>query len=222
MSCPQIEALGVYVLGAVVEAERAAVDAHVAGCPECRRELDLLLPLPALLAALAPDDAIALEAVARPPSGLLTRLRAAVTSERRRQVRQRFATAVAAAVLLLAAGAAGLSEVGDGPPAPTRVEAVDPQSGVRAAMIVAPRAWGTEVSVRMHGAEPGERCRLVVHGRDGGSEVAATWRATYQGRAEVTGSAAIPRADVIAVDVMTTTGRRLVHMPVPTPQEDPS
>jgi anti-sigma factor RsiW len=215
VSCTQIEALGVYVLGAVDESERAAVDAHVTRCPDCRRELDRLLPLPGLLAALAPDEAVALEGVARPPAGLLTRLRAAVTTERRRRVRQRVAVAVASVVVLLASGATGLNQAGDGPPAPTRVEAVDPQSGVRAAMVVAPRAWGTEVSVRMYGAAPGEHCRLVVRGDDGGSEVAATWRATYQGRAEVTGSAAIPRADVVAVDVMTTAGRRLVHMPIP-------
>jgi hypothetical protein len=76
----------------------------------------------------------------------------------------------------------------------------------------------------MRGATPGERCRLVVVGSDGRREVAATWRATYLGTAEVTGAAAIPRADVAAVDVVTRAGHRLVRVPIstPTPKEDAS
>jgi hypothetical protein len=69
--------------------------------------------------------------------------------------------------------------------------------------------------VRMDGAAAGERCRLIVLARDGRSEVAATWRATYRGTAEVTGSAAIPPAEVAAVAVVTTAGRRLVRVPIP-------
>jgi hypothetical protein len=48
--------LGVYVLGALGPAERALVQAHVAGCPACREELVLLAGLPGLLARLSLAD----------------------------------------------------------------------------------------------------------------------------------------------------------------------
>ena len=50
------QALGVYVLGAIDPAERALVDAHVAGCTECRDELAALAGLPALLARVGADE----------------------------------------------------------------------------------------------------------------------------------------------------------------------
>ena len=209
--------LGVYVLGAVDDGERNLIDVHVETCAECRRELERLMPLPAYLACLAPEDVSRLDDTLRPPAGLLTRLRAAVSAEHRRLVRQRV-VAVAAVAVTLAAGVAILLQAGERPPAAApaaRAAAADPRSGVSAAVVVSPRASGTELSVRMHGAAPGERCRLMVLARDGRSESAATWRATYRGTAEVTGSAAIPSADVAAVDVVTTAGRRLVHVPIP-------
>src|SRR5258708_29043905 len=43
------ELLGVYVVGAIEPAERAAVDAHLSQCYECREELAALARLPALL-----------------------------------------------------------------------------------------------------------------------------------------------------------------------------
>ena len=103
----------------------------------------------------------------------------------------------------------------------THAAAADAGTGVRAAVDVAPRPSGTALTLRLRGVTPGERCRLVVLGRDGRSEVAATWQATYLGTADVTGSTAIPKADVAAIDVVTSAGRRLVHVPVPD-QENPS
>jgi hypothetical protein len=206
--------LGAYVIGALDDAERALLDAHLAGCAECRDELERLLPLPRYLACVAAEEA---ERFDSPPAGLFTRLSAAVRSERRRLVRRRIAGLAAVAMTVAVAAAAVLPARG-GVPSPARaasVAAADPQSGVSAAVTLTPRAWGTELSVRMDGAAPGEQCRLVVRGRDGASDVAGTWRATYQGSAGARGSTAMPRADVTAIDVVTTAGRRLVHVPVP-------
>jgi hypothetical protein len=50
------QALGIYVLGAIDPAERALVDAHVAGCRECREELAGLAGLPALLSRVDADE----------------------------------------------------------------------------------------------------------------------------------------------------------------------
>ena len=48
------ERLGAYVLEALDDDERAEVEAHLAGCPECRAEADDLRPLVLPLSAVDP------------------------------------------------------------------------------------------------------------------------------------------------------------------------
>jgi len=61
MDCAEARlSLGVYVLGAIDPAERALVDAHLATCRDCRDELAGLAGLPALLARVSTEEAIAL------------------------------------------------------------------------------------------------------------------------------------------------------------------
>jgi anti-sigma factor RsiW len=50
------ETLGVYMLGAIGPAERAAVDSHLAGCAGCREELAGLAALPGRLASVPVPD----------------------------------------------------------------------------------------------------------------------------------------------------------------------
>jgi hypothetical protein len=219
MSCALAESLGLYVLDALDDDERAAVDTHVADCAECRRERERLLPLTHYLDCLTTAEALHLDTAAPPPVGLLTRLRAAVSVEHRRLVRIRIAAAAIALVLaVVVAGDASRPA-----PAPVlRAAATDARSGVSARIAVAPQRSGSLLTVSMRGAAAGERCRLLARSRDGRTDVAATWRATYRGAAAVTGSAAIPPADLASVDVVTTGGRRLVRVTLPTPQESHS
>jgi hypothetical protein len=219
MSCTVAESLGLYVLDALDAAERASIDAHVAACPECRGERERLLPLTRYLDCLTPAEALDLDAAAPPPAGLLTRLRAAVSVEHRRLVRIRIA-AVAMALVLAIVVAGDASR--PAPPQVSRASATDSGSGVSATIAVTPGASGSRLTVRMRGAAPGERCRLVARSRDGRTDVAATWQATYRGGAAVTGSAAISPADLAFVDVVTTGGRRLVRVTLPTPKESHS
>ncbi len=209
MTCATTTSLGAYVLGALDERERDRIDEHVAGCSRCREELEALLPVRSYLARLAVEE---LDATAAAPPALRTRLRIAMQAERRRVLRRRIATVAAlaaAAALALVAWPRG----GEDPsPVPARAVAADARTGVRATVAATSRQWGTELRVRMSGAAPGERCRLVARARDGSTEVAATWWTTYGGSAEVTGAAAIPAADLVALDVVTATGRRLVHV----------
>jgi hypothetical protein len=70
--CPEVRlSLGVYVLGAIDPAERALVDSHLATCRDCRDELAGLAGLPALLARVGTEEAIALSADEPAPLGLL-------------------------------------------------------------------------------------------------------------------------------------------------------
>jgi hypothetical protein len=63
--------LGVYVLGAIDPAERTLVDGHLATCRDCRDELAGLAGIPALLARVGTEEAIALAADEPAPLGLL-------------------------------------------------------------------------------------------------------------------------------------------------------
>ena len=210
MSCTTTTSLGAYVLGAIDDAERGRIDAHLEACPECRLTLERLMPLPRFLATVSVQEVAQLDAAAPPPAGLLARLRAAVVVERRRTFRVR---AVAVAAVAAALAGAVISVVGDdGPAAARRAAAVDPRSGVSASVVATPSASGTALTVSMRGAVAGQRCRLVAWARDGRGEVAATWQATYRGSASVTGTAAIAPADLAAVDVVTAGGHRLAHL----------
>jgi hypothetical protein len=72
MDCSEARlSLGVYVLGAIDPAERAQVDSHLATCRDCRDELAGLAGLPALLARVGTEEAIALAADEPAPLGLL-------------------------------------------------------------------------------------------------------------------------------------------------------
>ncbi len=68
MQCPEARvSLGVYVLGAIDPAERAQVEGHLATCRDCRDELAGLAALPALLARVTVEEAVALAASDGPP-----------------------------------------------------------------------------------------------------------------------------------------------------------
>jgi hypothetical protein len=214
--------LGAYVLGALDERERERVDEHVAGCARCRDELEALIPVGSYLARASAEELPAADRpAAPPPAALELRLRAAVCAERRRVPRRRAAgvgaalAATVALALALAALPVGEERPARPPVAGTQASAAaDAGTGARASVAATPRAWGTELRVRVSGVAPGERCRLVARARGGRSEVAGTWWTTYSGSAEVTGAAAIPAADLVALDVVTSAGRRLVRVPM--------
>jgi hypothetical protein len=207
--------LGAYVLDALDDGERDRVDDHVAACDQCREELEALIPVRSYLARVSWEELCALESQAVPPPALYTRLLTAVRAERRRARRRRVA-AVAALAAVTALAFVGWRAAEDrlaGDPAPV-ASATTARTGVRASVAATPRPWGTELRVRLSGAAPGERCRLVARARDGSTEVAGTWWTTYSGSADVTGAAAIPAADLVALDVVTNAGRRLIRVPM--------
>jgi hypothetical protein len=124
-----------------------------------------------------------------------------------------------AAAALVGAGTLVGAELHDGstrpaPPATAEtVSAADPTTHVWMQADLQQRPWGTAVQVSLQGVTPGENCRLVAVARDGRQEVAATWQATYEGRAEVTGATAIPADELSALRIVATDGRPLVSAP---------
>jgi hypothetical protein len=232
VTCAQTRmALGVYVLGALEPGERAEVERHLATCPGCRGELTELAPLPGLLGRLSlpevptavPASAAADQPAAQPGPDLLDRVlhqaaavRAAEAAPPAARRRWRWLVAAAAAVVLLAGGGIAVARHNTARPTtqPPAAVATDPTTHVILQASTSARGWGTSLDVQVRGAPPGQRCRLLAVDRDGHQEIAATWQATYAGRATVTGATAIPATGLVALQVVDDAGRALVNLPV--------
>jgi Putative zinc-finger len=217
-TCDSLErlSLGAYVLGALDPVERAAVEDHLSGCPACRDELASLAAMPGLLSRVRVEDV--LEPAPSPSPAAADRLIARVRAARRARRRRLGTAAGAVALAAVAAGAIVLatwnSGGGDASRNVASISATSARTGVTASFGLRPAPWGTSVRVRLRGVPPNTRCRLIAHSRDGRREVAGTWRATYDGTADVQAATAIPRAQLASLEVATAGGRRLVSAPL--------
>lgn len=214
------EALGAYVLGSLDGAERARVDAHLTGCSACRDELASLAALPGLMSRLSAEEVLA--DLLAPPGSLLPRTLAAVEQERasgqQRLRRWRgtalavsaLATAAALAAVLVLPGAVSSSGGGQQTTAAGRpLVAVQPgAAGGRPAgrAQLETRPWGTQLHLVLHDLpRQGTFTAWVVDAR-GTRAPAATWRATPNGSAEVTGASALDPAALVRLDVLSDDG----------------
>jgi Putative zinc-finger len=241
--CRDMElSLGVLVLGALEPAERPAVQAHLAQCPRCRAILAELAPLPGLLHRLDPIDhdmpelsqeaSPVLSPVSSPvqsplsspapepllgPPALRDRIVDAARVERKRG-RRRWAAGLSAAAILLGVVVAGTLSGGwwdHGSSAQTTVaSATDPSSAVRADVRLKPDGSGTALALRLTGVTPAEHCQLVAVDAQGHQQVAATWVATYEGRATITGHTSLQPRQIKRLLVVTDAGRMLVRVPI--------
>jgi anti-sigma factor RsiW len=208
------ESLGALVLGQLDERERIAVEAHLEGCPECRAERDLLMPVAEILpladpAWLGPSPS--------PPAGLGRRIARKVRAEQRSRTRRRFvfgagfgvAAATAATVLLLVLTGGG----GSSAPSGTRVEFANLPRGIKIGAHVEPEAWGSRVSVYVHGVRVGTRCVVFLRGRDGQRVPAGSFRYSWKDEAGSDLSASLPLEDAQALGIRA--GHRTFVAPIP-------
>jgi predicted anti-sigma-YlaC factor YlaD len=196
------------------------VDAHLADCASCREELARLAPLPGLLSSLELAD-LNLPQNAEPAGpGLLDRLLAAAARDRRR--RRAGILAVAAAVIALLIVPAGIwgtqqlrhSTTVVAVPTPAQISwsATDVSTGVSGKAQVWKSAWGSGLSVSVSGVASGTNCTIVVRTKDGTSETAASWKASYTGTAQVRGNVAAPVSTIVGIDIVDDTGKVLLHI----------
>ncbi|MFN8110257.1 MAG: zf-HC2 domain-containing protein [Thermoleophilia bacterium] len=199
--------LGVYVVGALPPADRAAFEAHMAHCAACRDELANLAGLPGLLGRVSVEE---IEDVAAPPRQHgAERLLAALAARRRRR-RRTIVVALACACVAGLAGFVGVRTLGGGGAEGVRtVSAVNTALGVRGVATLTPSSAGTEVRMGLRGVVPGSRCHLTVVARDGRREPVGAWRASYEGDATVTTVTSVPLADIATLEVATDAGRVL-------------
>jgi hypothetical protein len=198
MDCAEARiSLGVYVLGAIDPAERALVDAHLATCRDCRDELAGLAGLPALLARVSTEEAIALAMTDGPPPGMFEEpeppreLLATVidlTAARRRRRRLLEAGLGIAAALIIAVGVFGGLRLGSGPAQNSTANGQYPgqadgpwktatgsSSGMTATVTYRSMGWGTQLAAEVNGIPIGTSCKLWVIGTDGSRTLAGSW-----------------------------------------------
>jgi len=177
------ELLGVYVVGAIEPGERAAVDAHLSQCYECREELAALAPLPALLHRVHVADAERILLASPPqsdpaePSGeMLDSLLARVGAARRtRRVRALFA--VAAAVLIAVGGGVAVSEATAPHPRHTTFDVATASKGPLVVTVrYSKSTWGgTHMSVRASGFRQWTSCKFWVLTKSGQKVLGGGW-----------------------------------------------
>lgn len=230
------QSLGVYVLGAIDPAERAEVDAHLASCQECREELAGLAGLPALLGRVPADEAARISGFAEderlslsgqdihgtePPSDTLTPLLSRMAH--RRRVNRWRNLAAAAAVVLVAVGAAvggaslaGSTSPGQQTPAAAghwdQAQATDPATKAHVVVRYEGKSWGTRLEASVTGIPAGTTCQFWVLGSDGRKWAAGGWTVTnpYQ-QASYPASSPVPVGAVRGFEV--TAGHTvLVHV----------
>lgn len=241
MTCDEVQPLlGAFVLDAGDPAERERVEAHLTGCPACRREVLALREVPRLLGLLSPQDwerlveaepdrspggapAVAVgpstRAGRQSPDAQLDRLLSSAASV---HTRRRWVTLAAAALLVLTGGGTLAAELlRPRPPAvavaATTWSGADPATGVRAEVRLRPQPEGTALDIDLTGVPAGTTCRLVVSARDGATSTAASWAVDYTGSARVTGASPTPLGQVASLAVVTSTGRTLVELGPPAP-----
>jgi predicted anti-sigma-YlaC factor YlaD len=208
--------LGAYLLGGLEPAEAAAFEQHLDSCAECRKELDELASVPALLDALPVPDAVALtavaltaaaaagepvRAVAAPESSSAPRRLLDELAARRRSVRRRWLAALsgaAAASLVLGILAGPLL---DQPAKPDASYSVQASNGLQVTVGLVRKTWGTELAVDGRSLPAEGTFSLWVKGRDGAEDRACSWTATPSGRVRITGATPLQLASIGSVEM---------------------
>ena len=212
-----------HALGLLEPREAAAVQAHLTTCSQCRREYLDLRETSQLLDEVPPE--MFLEGPPHPDAEpVLQRAMWRVRGEARsRRTRRRVVLAVAAVVtgLALAGGAAVVGRLTApdtsiaGPLAPGSVSVQGTDGAVRLAADLTPARGWVRLTAHVSGIPAGERCEVVVVGKDGAEEVAGSWlTGSDPAGATVDGSAVIPLDQVAQVLVRNEAGREFVSAAV--------
>ncbi|WP_055586921.1 zf-HC2 domain-containing protein [Peterkaempfera griseoplana] len=225
--------VGAYLLGLLDDRDREAFERHLRDCPQCTADAEALGGLEPVLAEFA--EYADVRGLAAPPPGpaeqspLLDRLLDDVSAARSRSRRRRLLAVAAAAVLVVGGPVVAVTVASR--PGTTSVAtalgeeqhtATDAGSGVTATVGLSPRAWGTDVGLRLSGVRGPLSCTLVAVSRTGGQQVVLTWLVPDSGYGVtgaagplvVHGGAAILRPDLDHFEVRTVNGAALVTIPV--------
>jgi Putative zinc-finger len=207
------ESLGALALGQLPKEERAALEAHLEGCPECRAELDSLAGVAQLLPLANPEH---FGTAPAPPASLADRVAATIRAERRSQRRRRWrmglslggaTAAVAAAMLAIFVLPGGSSTT---PEQHVAFGSLPP--GLHISATLEPHAFGTEIHMYVKGAPSGTLCRVFVRGPNGERQPAGSFRYRWGDDSDAVLSAALDLSRTRAIGVRV--GKRTFVAPV--------
>lgn len=211
------ELLGWHALGRGEPAERALIQAHLAGCAECRAEL---ADLDDLAARLRLADPARLGAPATPPPTLGEDVVRRVAAGRAQAARERAAgprprpgarsrlLAVAAAVALLAGGLGAGWLIKPDPSGP-RTEAVAVQvqePDVTATAVLINHTWGVEIRMSAAGFEAGRTYRVWILSDTGARSSAGEFVGTGPAPMVCNLTSGLLRAEAAGFEVVGTDG----------------
>jgi anti-sigma factor RsiW len=199
------ESLGAYALGQLSDDERAGLEAHLEGCPECRAELESLTAVARLLPLADPEQLGTPPAL---PRGLGDRVMSSISGERRRTKRRRFQFGFALSGATAAVAAAAILAIfilpGGGEEAPAQeVSFASLPQKMQIGARLEPRPFGTEVHVYVSGVRSGELCRVFLEARGGKRLSAGSFRYRWGGEdSQATLSSGLDLARTKAIGIM--------------------
>lgn len=197
------ESLGAYALGHLPAEERAGLEAHLEGCPDCRAEVESLSAVALLLPHADPER---LGPAPQPAPDLGERIAATIAADRqvvhRSRRRRRFGFALSGAV---AAATAVLALVilpggSDGVPE-QHVQFASLPSGVTITATLEPHAFGTEIHMYVSGIRSGTLCRVFLRGPGGTRYPAGSFRYRWGDNSEAVLSSALDLSRTAAIGV---------------------
>jgi anti-sigma factor RsiW len=211
------EELGAFALDQLDADDRAAVEAHLDGCADCRAELELLMPVAEALPLVDPEQ---LEASPTPPRTLAFKVARGIAAEKRTQRHRRFRLGLAAAAAACAVAAAAVVAFGGSGGSPSqpagasqRVAFTSTPRGVEIGASLSPRPWGSEISLQVRGITPGTRCEVWLRKADGSRVNAGSFRYRYEGGSDGAAlSAAVRPSEARSIAVRA--GNRTFSAPV--------
>ena len=194
------EKIGALLLGDLDDAERAAVQAHVDGCPICQEEIRTLSPVVEALAEASPER---LSGEPEPPADLERRTLEQISAERRarRSRYLRSSVAAVAATLLVAAALAVVPRLltPEVPLEPVSFSTVAP--GVDAEANLVDHTWGTETKLVASGLEEGRTYKVVLLTTSGDSVSSGSLIGTGENEIECSLNAALDRERATGLEI---------------------
>jgi Putative zinc-finger len=194
--------LGAHALGQLPEEERAALEAHLEGCSECRAELESLAGVARLLPLADPEH---FGTAPAPPPSLAGRVAATIHAERRSQRRRRLRLGLAFSGVTAAVAAAALAIFvlpgGSGGEPEQHIAFQSLPPGLHIAATLEPHAYGTEIHMYVKGAPSGTLCRVFVRGPHGVRQSAGSFRYRWGSDSDAVLSAALDLSRTRAIGV---------------------
>lgn len=126
-----------------------------------------------------------------------------------------FVAACASAVFLFLGPGAEDTSQPDRPVPVTTLTGTDPDTQVSADAALTPKAWGTEVELKLSGLPKNVRCLMVVHDRSGRTETGGSWASGHYGTSTIPASTSVNQQDITRIDIVSDEGDLLVSLPRP-------